>query len=204
VRFLAGRGRLESLETTGGLTAQESRPAAKTAGAMERNVYPQSEDSPQFAIEPRRPSEPAPARPTLPEGAAHLRGHINVPGICNPAGAPVSQSPGPMAPQIGSPRVADKFDKLLLPVGMAGFEPATSCSQISPARSPDVAPRRLMCDSPAVIVAGRRSASPDGCARWLPLWLPRSAARTRLLPIERIFEFRKQDQGAPVPRRPDR
>jgi hypothetical protein len=138
VRFLAGPRRLESLETTGGLTAQESRPAAKTAGAMERDVYPQSDDSPQLAIEPRRPSEPGPARPTLPEGAAHLRGHINVPGTCN-LSALRSASPLDQWLPDWLPRVADKFDKLLLPVGMAGFEPATSCSQISSARSPDVA-----------------------------------------------------------------
>jgi hypothetical protein len=62
-------------------------------------------------------------------------------------------------------------------VGMAGFEPATSCSQISPAQSPDVALCRPAWGSPGVIVAGRRPVSPDGCARWLPLWLPPGAAR---------------------------
>jgi hypothetical protein len=76
---------------------------------MERDVYPQSEDSPQLAIEPRRPSEPAPARLTLPEGAAHLCGHINVPGTCN---LPVFRSARPRIN--GSPdwlpRAADKFD----------------------------------------------------------------------------------------------
>jgi hypothetical protein len=60
---------------------------------------------------------------------------------------------------------------------MAGFEPATSCSQISSAQSPDVALCRLMWRSPGVIVAGRRLASSEGCARWLPLWLPPSAAQ---------------------------
>ncbi len=62
-------------------------------------------------------------------------------------------------------------------VGMAGFEPATSCSQISSAQSPDVAPRRPAWCSPGVMVAGRRPASPDDCARWLPLWLPLSRRR---------------------------
>jgi len=84
-------------------------------------------------------------------------------------------------------------------VGMAGFEPATSCSQISSAQSPGVAPCRLACRSPGVMLAGRRLTSPVGCARWLPLWLPPSRPGTRLLPVERNFEFRKRDHGTPVP-----
>jgi hypothetical protein len=84
-------------------------------------------------------------------------------------------------------------------VGMAGFEPAASCSQISSAQSPDVAPRRLTWRSPGVTVAGRRSASPDDCARWLPLWLPPSAAQepgSSLLNV--TSNFTKRDQDAPV------
>jgi hypothetical protein len=97
------------------------------------------------------------------------------------------------------PRVADKFDKLLLPVGMAGFEPATSCSQISSAQSPGVALCRLMGRSPGVIVAGRRSVSPDGCARWLPLWLPPSTAQQpSSCLLNRTSNFAKRDQGIPI------
>jgi len=57
-------------------------------------------------------------------------------------------------------------------VGMAGFEPAASCSQTSSAQSPGVALRRPISRSPGMMLAGRRPASPDDCARWLPLWLP--------------------------------
>jgi hypothetical protein len=57
-------------------------------------------------------------------------------------------------------------------VGMAGFEPAASCSQISSIQSPDVAPHRPMSRSPGVILAGRRLTQLGGCACWLPLWLP--------------------------------
>ena len=37
------------------------------------------------------------------------------------------------------PQVDLKFEDSLLPVGMAEFEPAASCSQISPTQPPDVA-----------------------------------------------------------------
>jgi hypothetical protein len=82
-------------------------------------------------------------------------------------------------------------------VGMAGFEPATSCSQISSAQSPDVALSRPACRSPGVTVAGRRLASSEGCARWLPLWLPPSPPGTWLLPGEQKIEFRRRS-GAGV------
>jgi hypothetical protein len=63
-------------------------------------------------------------------------------------------------------------------VGMAGFEPAASCSQISSSRSPDVASRRPMWRLPGEMLAGCRLTSPGGCARWLPLWLPPTLPRT--------------------------
>ena len=56
-------------------------------------------------------------------------------------------------------------------VGMAAFEPAASCSQISMIWSPDVAPCRLAWGSAGEMLAGCRLTSPGGCARWLPLWL---------------------------------
>jgi|HubBroStandDraft_4_1064222.scaffolds.fasta_scaffold66384_3 hypothetical protein len=74
-------------------------------------------------------------------------------------------------------------------VGMPGFEPGASCSQISSSRSPDVASCRPACRSPGVILAGRRPASPDDCARWLPLWLPPVPPRSSLLPVEQKIEF---------------
>jgi hypothetical protein len=46
-----------------------------------------------------------------------------------------------------------------------------------------------------VMLAGRRPASPDGCARWLPLWLPSSAAQNPLLSIEQNIEFRGRRSG---------
>ena len=47
-------------------------------------------------------------------------------------------------------------------VGMAGFEPAASCSHISSSRSPDVAPCRPACLSPGVMLPGRRLMSRPG------------------------------------------
>jgi hypothetical protein len=56
-------------------------------------------------------------------------------------------------------------------VGMAGFEPPASCSQISPVRTLDVAGRCPMWRQPAGMVA-RRSLTPLRVrAHWLPLWL---------------------------------
>jgi hypothetical protein len=57
-------------------------------------------------------------------------------------------------------------------VGMAGFEPAASCSQISSNRTLDVAGCCPTWRQPAVILA-RRSLTPFRvCGCWLPLWLP--------------------------------
>ena len=50
-----------------------------------------------------------------------------------------------------------------------------------------------------VIVTGRRPASPDDCARWLAHRLPPSCLGTGSCLFEQNFEFRKRDQGAPVP-----
>ena len=82
---------------------------------------------------------------------------------------------------------------------MAGFEPAASFSQISSSQSPDVASRHPMWRSPGEMLAGCRLTSPGGCARWLPTWLPPSRSGTGLLPVEQSSEFRKQDQGVPLP-----
>ncbi len=60
-------------------------------------------------------------------------------------------------------------------VGMAGFEPAASCSQISSGPWPGVARgghKRLL---PAVIVAHRRLALPRICRHWLPQLAPLSS-----------------------------
>src|ERR1700755_482723 len=42
---------------------------------------------------------------------------------------------------------------------MAGFEPAASCSQISPSQSPDIVPCSPTSRSPGVMLAGHRAAS---------------------------------------------
>jgi hypothetical protein len=60
---------------------------------------------------------------------------------------------------------------------MAGFEPATSCSKISSARLLDVAGRRPLRCPAGVTLAECRWKSPDGCVRWLPLWLPPGGRR---------------------------
>ena len=54
----------------------------------------------------------------------------------------------------------------------AGFEPAAYCLGGIPRTSPDVAGCGLMWRSAAPTVAGRGSASPSICRRWLPVWLP--------------------------------
>src|SRR6266536_3043338 len=41
-----------------------------------------------------------------------------------------------------------------------------------PKHIPTIARRRLICDSPAIIIAGRGLASPYACPCWLPTWLP--------------------------------
>ena len=51
-------------------------------------------------------------------------------------------------------------------VGMAGFEPAASCSQISFIRSPDVVWCRPVWRSPEAMHAARRLTWPSVCARW--------------------------------------
>src|SRR5215469_15327961 len=55
---------------------------------------------------------------------------------------------------------------------MAGFEPATSCSQISPMRSPGVARHRLRSDLPGTSFARQLPMEPEGGPCWLPLRLP--------------------------------
>jgi hypothetical protein len=62
-------------------------------------------------------------------------------------------------------------------VGMAGFEPVASCSQISSSLSQDVAASSLMCHLTAAMLAGRRLMALEVCACWLPLWLPQRASR---------------------------
>src|SRR5215472_9450055 len=57
-------------------------------------------------------------------------------------------------------------------VGMAGFEPAASCSQINPAASPEIARDRPTWRLAGKTLARRRPMRPGDCARWLPLWLP--------------------------------
>jgi hypothetical protein len=56
-------------------------------------------------------------------------------------------------------------------VGMAGFEPAASCSQISPRQMLTVAHCRPAGHLRAVMFACCRLTSPGVCAHWLPLWL---------------------------------
>jgi hypothetical protein len=65
--------------------------------------------------------------------------------------------------------------KSLLPVGMAGFEPAASCSQTRFIRPPDVALCRPMWLLAAAMLARRRPMWLGACACWLPLRLPNLA-----------------------------
>jgi hypothetical protein len=61
-------------------------------------------------------------------------------------------------------------------VGMAGFEPAASCSQISSIRTLDVARCSPTWRQPAVMLARRSLKSIHVCAHWLPAWRPKVAS----------------------------
>src|SRR5215472_8674931 len=70
------------------------------------------------------------------------------------------------------PKPSSKIDMCSELVGMAGFEPAASCSQNRPEPSPDVArhsQKRLLA---AVIAARRRPMVPCIGRHWLPLLAP--------------------------------
>jgi len=84
-------------------------------------------------------------------------------------------------------------------VGMAGFEPAASCSQISSIRTLDVAPCRSVSGSPETMHAARGLTWLSVCARWLPLWLPpKRSSATPTLPTEQKVESCNASESTPI------
>jgi hypothetical protein len=96
------------------------------------------------------------------------------------------------------PTADDTSYELHVLVGMAGFESAASCSQIRSSGSLHVAPCRQACRSLGKMLAGRRQASPDVCACWLPLWLPPALYRASISVRRTENLVHKRNQGTPI------